>query len=184
MALNQTLATRPRQPLTPGAVRAQAREHAAEAQQEFYRHPRFARIARRQKWIDQSQPLNLFLPQADLKTLSHMVRAAWKAGLKTTYDLRTLSAANIEKATISVKKDVRITTEEQAPKLPPSHPSKSPAPSKPRQRHRVRSQPKYKNTPPQSRLARLLIKWHILYQFLTKRSANFCGEIPATLMRR
>ena len=73
--------------------------------------------ARRQKWIDQSQSLNLFLPQADLKTLSHMYRAAWKAGLKTTYYLRTLSASNVEKATISVKKDVRITTEAPEPEI-------------------------------------------------------------------
>ncbi|MES2468999.1 MAG: ribonucleoside-diphosphate reductase subunit alpha [Verrucomicrobiota bacterium] len=71
-----------------------------------------AAAARRQKWIDQSQSLNLFLPQADLKVLSHMYRAAWKAGLKTTYYLRTMSASNVEKATISVKKDVRITTDE------------------------------------------------------------------------
>ena len=66
----------------------------------------------RQKWIDQSQSLNLFLPAADLKVLSHMYRAAWRAGLKTTYYLRTLSASNVEKATISVKKDVRITADE------------------------------------------------------------------------
>jgi len=61
--------------------------------------------ARRQKWIDQSQSLNLFLGQPDMKTLSHMYRAAWRQGLKTTYYLRTLGASNIEKATISVKKE-------------------------------------------------------------------------------
>ena len=116
MALNQALASKPFKPLTPEVARAQVAEHRAEAEAKFYRHPKFARIARRQKWIGQSQSLNLFLPQADLKTLSHRVRAAWKAGLKTTYYLRTLSASNVEKATISVKKDVRITTEEQAPK--------------------------------------------------------------------
>lgn len=60
--------------------------------------------ARRQKWIDQSQSLNLFLGQADLKTLSHMYRRAWHVGLKTTYYLRTLGASNIEKATVAVKK--------------------------------------------------------------------------------
>ncbi|MBA4292411.1 ribonucleoside-diphosphate reductase subunit alpha [bacterium] len=60
--------------------------------------------ARRQKWIDQSQSLNLFLGQADLKTLSHMYRKAWHVGLKTTYYLRTLGASNIEKATVAVKK--------------------------------------------------------------------------------
>ncbi|MDP4644277.1 MAG: ribonucleoside-diphosphate reductase subunit alpha [Opitutales bacterium] len=63
--------------------------------------------ARRQKWIDQSQSVNLFLPVADIKTLSHMYRDAWRKGLKTTYYLRTLGASNIEKATTSVKKEVR-----------------------------------------------------------------------------
>ncbi len=64
--------------------------------------------ARRQKWIDQSQSLNLFLATPDLKTLSHMYRAAWHAGLKTTYYLRTLAASNIEKSTVNAKKEVRI----------------------------------------------------------------------------
>ena len=36
----------------------------------------------------------------DLKTLSHMYRHAWHAGLKTTYYLRSLGASNIEKATV------------------------------------------------------------------------------------
>ena len=63
--------------------------------------------ARRQKWIDQSQSVNLWLKSPDLKVLSHMYRYAWHAGLKTTYYLRTLGASNIEKATINVKKDVR-----------------------------------------------------------------------------
>ncbi|MFP4166520.1 MAG: ribonucleoside-diphosphate reductase subunit alpha [Opitutales bacterium] len=63
--------------------------------------------ARRQKWIDQSQSVNLFLPNPDIKTLSHMYRRAWRCGLKTTYYLRTLSASNIEKATIDVKKERR-----------------------------------------------------------------------------
>lgn len=63
--------------------------------------------ARRQKWIDQSQSLNLFLGQPDMKTLSHMYRAAWRQGLKTTYYLRTLGASNIEKATISIRKETR-----------------------------------------------------------------------------
>ena len=63
--------------------------------------------ARRQKWIDQSQSVNLFLPEPDIKTLSHMYRDAWHKGLKTTYYLRTLGASNIEKATVSVNKEVR-----------------------------------------------------------------------------
>ncbi len=72
---------------------------------------------RRQKWIDQSQSVNLFLGKPDLKGLSHMYRAAWHKGLKTTYYLRTLGASNIEKATISVKKEIRggmAVTEESA----------------------------------------------------------------------
>ena len=63
--------------------------------------------ARRQKWIDQSQSVNLWLATPDLKTLSHMYRHAWHTGLKTTYYLRTLGASNIEKATVSIKKEMR-----------------------------------------------------------------------------
>ena len=63
--------------------------------------------ARRQKWIDQSQSVNLWIKTPDLKTLSHMYRHAWHAGLKTTYYLRSLGASNIEKATVAVKKEMR-----------------------------------------------------------------------------
>ena len=70
--------------------------------------------ARRQKWIDQSQSVNLWIKTPDLKTLSHMYRHAWHAGLKTTYYLRSLGASNIEKATIAVKKDVRGAVKEGA----------------------------------------------------------------------
>ncbi len=63
--------------------------------------------ARRQKWIDQSQSVNLFCGESAMQTLSHMYRAAWKKGLKTTYYLRTRSASNIEKATSDVEKEKR-----------------------------------------------------------------------------
>ncbi|HYD83047.1 MAG TPA: ribonucleoside-diphosphate reductase subunit alpha, partial [Opitutus sp.] len=63
--------------------------------------------ARRQKWIDQSQSVNLWIKTPDLKTLSHMYRQAWHVGLKTTYYLRSLGASNIEKATVGVKKEMR-----------------------------------------------------------------------------
>ncbi|MEN9813176.1 MAG: hypothetical protein RL479_1862 [Verrucomicrobiota bacterium] len=63
--------------------------------------------ARRQKWIDQAQSVNLWIKTPDLKTLSHMYRHAWHAGLKTTYYLRSLGASNIEKATVAAKKEVR-----------------------------------------------------------------------------
>jgi len=63
--------------------------------------------ARRQKWIDQSQSVNLFCGEGAMQTLSHMYRAAWRKGLKTTYYLRTKSASNIEKATSEVEKEKR-----------------------------------------------------------------------------
>jgi ribonucleoside-diphosphate reductase alpha chain len=62
--------------------------------------------ARRQKWIDQSQSVNLFLASPDLKTLSHMYRRAWHTGLKTTYYLRSLGASKIDGPT-DRKKDLR-----------------------------------------------------------------------------
>ena len=70
--------------------------------------------ARRQKWIDQSQSVNLWLKTPDLKNLSHMYRQAWHTGLKTTYYLRTLGASNIEKATVGVKKEMRGAVSEGA----------------------------------------------------------------------
>ena len=70
--------------------------------------------ARRQKWIDQSQSVNLWIKTPDLKTLSRMYRQAWHAGLKTTYYLRSLGASNIEKATIAVKKETRGAIKEGA----------------------------------------------------------------------
>ena len=63
--------------------------------------------ARRQKWIDQSQSLNLFCGDSDMRIMSHMYRGAWKKGLKTTYYLRTRSASNIEKSTSQVDKELR-----------------------------------------------------------------------------
>ena len=67
-----------------------------------------AAAARRQKWIDQSQSVNLWIATPDIKALSHMYRAAWRCGMKTTYYLRSTSASNIEKATLNEKKVVRI----------------------------------------------------------------------------
>ncbi len=70
--------------------------------------------ARRQKWIDQAQSVNLWIKTPDLKTLSHMYRHAWHAGLKTTYYLRSLGASNIEKATVGVRKEMRGAVSEGA----------------------------------------------------------------------
>lgn len=56
--------------------------------------------ARQAKWIDQSQSLNRFLGEPDMRAMSHMYRRAWHAGLKTTYCLRTLGASSIDKSTV------------------------------------------------------------------------------------
>jgi len=61
----------------------------------------------RQKWIDQSQSVNLWLADRDIRPLSHMYRAAWRQGLKTTYYLRSKSASNVEQADSVVKKELR-----------------------------------------------------------------------------
>ena len=57
--------------------------------------------ARRQKWIDQAQSLNLYLRGASGRKLHETYVAAWDAGLKTTYYLRTISASNAEKSTVA-----------------------------------------------------------------------------------
>ncbi len=56
--------------------------------------------SRRQKWIDQSQSLNLYCAKPSGPTLDAMYRNAWRLGLKTTYYLRTLSASDAEKSTL------------------------------------------------------------------------------------
>jgi ribonucleoside-diphosphate reductase alpha chain len=55
----------------------------------------------RSKWIDQSQSLNIFFRGSSGKELSDIYFYAWKRGLKTTYYLRTLSASQVEKSTVS-----------------------------------------------------------------------------------
>src|SRR5690606_28086236 len=60
--------------------------------------------ARRQKWIDQGQSLNLYMAGPSGKKLNDMYLLAWEKGLKTTYYLRTLAATQVEKSTIDVNK--------------------------------------------------------------------------------
>ena len=57
--------------------------------------------SRRQKWIDQSQSLNLYINEPNGKKLDIMYRMAWLRGLKTTYYLRSKGATTSEKSTIS-----------------------------------------------------------------------------------
>ncbi|WP_027555272.1 ribonucleoside-diphosphate reductase subunit alpha [Bradyrhizobium sp. Cp5.3] len=56
--------------------------------------------ARRQKWIDQSQSLNLYIASPSGKKLDALYRLAWRRGLKTTYYLRSRSATHVEKSTL------------------------------------------------------------------------------------
>jgi ribonucleoside-diphosphate reductase alpha chain len=55
--------------------------------------------ARRQKWIDQAQSLNLYMSEPSGKKLDTLYKLAWVRGLKTTYYLRSLGATHVEKST-------------------------------------------------------------------------------------
>jgi ribonucleoside-diphosphate reductase alpha chain len=55
--------------------------------------------ARRQKWIDQAQSLNIYMGGASGRQLDELYRLAWVRGLKTTYYLRTMGATHAEKST-------------------------------------------------------------------------------------
>ena len=57
--------------------------------------------ARRQKWIDQAQSLNIYMAGASGKKLDETYKLAWTRGLKTTYYLRTQSATHVEMSTVS-----------------------------------------------------------------------------------
>ena len=56
--------------------------------------------ARRQKWIDQAQSLNIYMAGASGKKLDDTYKLAWVRGLKTTYYLRTMGATSAEKSTV------------------------------------------------------------------------------------
>ncbi|HSI48327.1 MAG TPA: ribonucleoside-diphosphate reductase subunit alpha [Ideonella sp.] len=57
--------------------------------------------ARRQKWIDQAQSLNIYIAGASGKKLDDTYKLAWLRGLKTTYYLRTVGATHAEKSTVA-----------------------------------------------------------------------------------
>lgn len=60
--------------------------------------------ARRQKWIDMGQSLNLYLAEPSGRKLSETYQLAWRAGLKTTYYLRSRGATQAEKSTLDVNR--------------------------------------------------------------------------------
>ncbi len=62
--------------------------------------------ARRQKWIDQGQSLNLYMAEPSGKKLDNLYKLAWVRGLKTTYYLRSMGATAVEKTTASSSGDV------------------------------------------------------------------------------
>ncbi len=57
--------------------------------------------AARAPFVDQSQSLNLFVAAPTIGKLSSMYLYAWKAGLKTTYYLRSRPATRIQQATVA-----------------------------------------------------------------------------------
>ncbi|MET7867573.1 ribonucleoside-diphosphate reductase subunit alpha [Micromonospora taraxaci] len=71
--------------------------------------------AARAPFIDQSQSLNLFLAAPTIGKLSSMYLYAWKAGLKTTYYLRSRPATRIQQATVSAVAPVALAPVAVAP---------------------------------------------------------------------
>jgi ribonucleoside-diphosphate reductase alpha chain len=63
---------------------------------------------RRQKWIDQSQSLNLYVATPTGSKLDRLYQLAWQRGLKTTYYLRTLGATAMEKTSDSGEAPVKV----------------------------------------------------------------------------
>ncbi len=69
--------------------------------------------ARRQKWLDQAQSLNLYLAEPSGKALDNLYKLAWVRGLKTTYYLRSMGATHVEK----VQEATTPETAEEAPSV-------------------------------------------------------------------
>ena len=71
--------------------------------------------ARRQKWIDQAQSLNIYMAGASGKKLDETYKLAWLRGLKTTYYLRTMSATHAEKSTVTAGRLNAVSAGNDAP---------------------------------------------------------------------
>ena len=70
--------------------------------------------ARRQKWIDQGQSLNIYMAGASGKKLDDTYKLAWIRGLKTTYYLRTMSATHVEKSTVAAGRMNAVSSSSEA----------------------------------------------------------------------
>ena len=72
--------------------------------------------SRRQKWIDQSQSLNLYMSEPSGAKMDNLYKLAWIKGLKTTYYLRSMGATHVEKSTMDERGSklnaVKINSEE------------------------------------------------------------------------
>ena len=74
-------------------------------------------MAARGAYIDQSASLNLFMESPNIGQLSSMYMYAWKAGLKTTYYMRSRPATKITKTTVTAAATpapTPVATQEQA----------------------------------------------------------------------
>ncbi len=69
--------------------------------------------ARRQKWLDQAQSLNLYMSAPDGKKMDNLYKLAWMRGLKTTYYLRSLGATHVEKSTMSGGRETQLAAVER-----------------------------------------------------------------------
>lgn len=74
--------------------------------------------SRRQKWIDQSQSLNLFIDTPSGKRLMEMYSLAWRRGLKTTYYCRSTQASSTEKFTTQNTGNLNNVVVERGPTPP------------------------------------------------------------------
>ena len=76
--------------------------------------------ARRQKWIDQAQSLNLYIAKPSGNELDALYRLTWQRGLKTTYYLRSRSATHVEKSTLQGTDGRLNAVAASAPEAPPA----------------------------------------------------------------
>jgi ribonucleoside-diphosphate reductase alpha chain len=86
--------------------------------------------ARRQKWLDQAQSLNLYLAQPSGRALDALYQLAWVRGLKTTYYLRSQAATRVEKSTLTTT-DGRLNAVAPTPASRDIYQGESPQPNPP-----------------------------------------------------
>jgi ribonucleoside-diphosphate reductase alpha chain len=71
--------------------------------------------ARRQKWIDQGQSLNLYMSEPSGSKLDSLYKLAWVRGLKTTYYLRSMGATHVEKSTMDTDRASKLNAVKNTP---------------------------------------------------------------------